>query len=377
MNAQLKYWYWLGALTGIGPKRARMLLDIYGNAYEIYRRTPEELSALEFLTNGMVGLITDPSIRTGIEEKLAAFSERGIDVISVEDARYPELILEIDDPPPVLFMRGAFSAKSGDRRVGIVGTRRPSAYGISMTKKIVSGLAGYGYTIVSGLAAGIDSIAHRAAVESGAKTIAVLGCGVERAYPAGNRRLMEEVLRTGSVYSEYPPGTLPYQQNFPRRNRLISGMSAGVVVVEAGERSGSLITAGFAGEQGRDVFAVPGNATSPMSKGTNALLRDGAFVVTSAEDIVFSLNRYIDPAGADDGEYIKQKKVEFERRLETLSGPELDIVRALSENGPYNVDEIAGYCGIPAGVAGSLIIMMELKGALRRLSDGTYELMTT
>ena len=244
-----------------------------------------------------------------------------------------------------------------------------------MTKKLVSGLAAYGFTIISGLAAGIDAAAHIAAMEEGVKTAAFLGCGVERAYPVGNRKLMGEVIKRGAVYSEYMPGTAPLQWNFPQRNRLISGASAGIVVVEAGERSGALITAGFAGEQGRDVFAVPGNATNPLSKGANALIRDGALVAICAEDIVFAINEYMGhhghtQTGPGPGD---RKRAEMERIMESLSGEEQRVSRLLRDRGPQDIDSIAVQCAITAGEAGAIAVMLEVKGLLRRMSDGAYE----
>ena len=374
MGAGLKYWYWLGALSGAGAKQAKKLLGIYGNAYEVFRAPAAELEKHGFLTPKQLERLASPEARQGIEEKLCALSEIGVAAVSPEDAAYPELIKEIEDPPPVLFMRGAAPYKSSDRPVAVVGTRRPTAYGIAVTKKLVSGLAAYGFTIVSGLAAGIDAVAHRTAVEEGAKTIAFLGCGPEKAYPPGNARLMEDVIGCGAVYSEYPPGTLPFQQNFPQRNRLISGMSVGVIVVEASERSGALITAGFAGEQGRDVFAVPGNVTSPQSRGANALLRDGAMLAASAEDVALTLNRYMDypvQLRLDDAE---SRRAETARQLGVLNGAERGAVRLLGERGPLDVDAIAALSRTPAGEAGALAVMLEIKGLLRRMADGKYEL---
>ena len=395
MNAQLKYWFWLGVLTGVDPKRVKQLINIYGNAYEVYRQPYEELARHDFLSPRQVGQLTAPSIRKGLEDRLYEIIDSGIEIVAFEDDRYPELIREINDPPAVLFMRGgastirsdistmsggAFSHQSGDsmngagRAIAIVGTRRPTPYGLAMTKKLVSGLAAYGFTIVSGLAAGIDAVAHRAAIDEGAKTIAFLGCGVERAYPASNRKLMDEVIKNGAVYSEYLPGTAPFQRNFPQRNRLISGASLGTVVIEAGERSGALITAGFAGDQGRDVFAVPGNATSPLSKGANALIRDGAQVATSAEDIVYALNRYIGPQGQTFVNLNPQdiKRIESERIMESLNAAERRVAKIVMDRGPQNIDAIAEQCAISAGDACALAVMLEIKGLLRRMEDGAY-----
>jgi DNA processing protein len=242
-----------------------------------------------------------------------------------------------------------------------------------MTRKLVAGLAAFGFTIVSGLASGVDAAAHKAAIDSGAKTIAFLGCGVERAYPADNRKLMDEVIKHGAVYSEYMPGTIPHQQNFPQRNRLISGTSLGIIVAEAGERSGALITAGFAGEHGRDVFAVPGNATSPLSRGTNDLIRDGALIAASAEDVIFALNKYMAPDMQGFGCADEVRRMKTERGIEALDGAESNIVKLLRDRGPQDIDAIAAQCALPAGEAGSLAVMLEVRGLLRRMDDGAYE----
>ncbi|MCL2057775.1 MAG: DNA-processing protein DprA [Oscillospiraceae bacterium] len=328
---------------------------------------------LDFMSPRLAGKLADASLRMGIEEQLVSLGERGIDVLAPGDARYPKLIREIGDPPPVLFSRGAAPLKCTDRPIAVVGARRPTAYGLAMTRRLVSGLAGYGFTIVSGLAAGIDAAAHRAAIEMGAKTVAFLGCGVERSYPLSNHRLMEEIILKGAVYSEYLPEALPFQQNFPQRNRLISGASLGVVVVEAGERSGSLITAGFAGEQGRDVFAVPGNATSPLSKGANALLRDGAIFATSAEDIVFALNGYMEAGEGAALASVAGAPPGASWAMGTLGAAELSVASLLKERGPQDIDAIAEQCRMTAGEAGALAILLEIKGLLRRMEDGMYE----
>ena len=373
MNSPLKYWYWFGALTGIDPACLNKLLETYGNAYEVYRQPQEEFLKQDYLNPRSIGRLMDQSLRQGLDERLNELAGQGIDIITIEDARYPGLVAKIADPPPVLFMRGGAPSKPGDRYIAVVGARRPTSYGIATTKRLVEGLAAYGFSIVSGLAAGIDAAAHRAALDAGVKTIAFLGCGVDRVYPAGNRALMGDIIMNGSVYSEYLPGAIPLQQNFPRRNRLISGASLATVVVEAGERSGSLITAGFAGEQGRDVFAVPGNITSPLSKGSNALIRDGAYIATSAEDIVFALNKFMDPTCDNYANISERRRKEAELALESLNGAELALAQLLKNRGPQNIDDIADQCAIPVSEAGAVAILLEIKGILRRMPDGAYE----
>jgi DNA processing protein len=304
LECELKYWFWLGAMTGLSARRAKMLADAFGNPYEVWLQGADALGRLEFMNRQSVAQALNAGARGGIGQAMAAVQARGIDIVPLCDSQYPEYIKAIPDPPLILFRRGRIGARRRNRAVAIVGSRHPTAYGVRVAKTLAGDLAVRGYTIVSGMAMGIDAAAHAEALAAGGSTVAFLGCGVDRAYPASNRRLMGEIARHGEIYSEFMPGALPLQQNFPQRNRLISGMCAGVVVVEAGERSGALITAGFAGEQGRDVFAVPGNINSPLSRGTNALIRDGAIPVTSADDILEALNPFFAQCGddgADDG----------------------------------------------------------------------------
>jgi DNA processing protein len=296
---ELKYWFWLGAMAGLSARRAKMLADAFGNPYEVWIQGAEALGRLEFMNRQSVAQVLNAGVRGGISQAMAAVQARGIDIVPLCDSQYPEYVKAISDPPLILFRRGHIGGRLRDRAVAIVGSRHPTAYGVRVARTLAGDLAARGYTIVSGMAMGIDAAAHAEALAAGGSTVAFLGCGVDRAYPASNRRLMDEIVGHGEVYSEFMPGALPMQQNFPQRNRLISGMCAGVVVVEAGERSGALITAGFAGEQGRDVFAVPGNINSPLSRGTNALIRDGAIPVTSADDILEALNPFF--AGCADG----------------------------------------------------------------------------
>ncbi|MDR3121691.1 MAG: DNA-processing protein DprA [Clostridiales bacterium] len=382
--ADVKYWLWLGTLAGVSARTAKALTDLFGNPYEVWRQPTGVFARLGFLSRQAVAQLTDPAARAGLDERVAALRARGIEIVTPEDARYPEHIRQIADPPTVLFMRGERPAAPGERAVAVVGARHPSAYGLAVTKKLVSGLVAYGFTIASGLAMGIDAAAHAEAIASGGKTIAFLGCGVEQAYPASNRRLMEEVLRRGAVYSEYPPGTPPLSYHFPQRNRLVSGMSLGVLVVEAGEKSGALITAGLAGEQGRDVFAAPGNITSPLSRGTNALLRDGAGLVTSAEDVVFALNPYFDggpwtgpppsaTAAASAKALTAARAAGLTERIEALDGPERDLARLLRDRGPLDHDALAALGGLGAREVGAAVIKLELKGLIRRTPNGLCE----
>jgi len=212
-----------------------------------------------------------------------------ISIITWEDANYPKLLKEVDQPPPLLYCRGTVTSDD-DWAVAIVGTRRMSTYGRQVTQDLATILAAKKITVVSGLARGVDAIAHQSAMDGNGRTIAVLGCGVDVIYPAENRKIAERIIEQGALVSEYPLGTMPESYNFPPRNRIISGLSQATVVVEAGETSGALITASFAANQGREVFAVPGNILSPQSKGCNRLIRDGARPMLNPTDVLDILN---------------------------------------------------------------------------------------
>ena len=291
------------------------------------------------------------------ERQLEELRRRGIRILHVEHREYPRLLTEASGRPTVLYIRGRL-APADDRSVGIVGTRRSTSYGKSVTERISEELAAAGVTVVSGLARGIDAVAHHVALESGGRTVAVLGSGVDVIYPAEHRRLVERILENGAVISEQPPGAKPDAPNFPARNRIISGMSLGVVVIEAPARSGALITANFAADQGRDVFVVPGNVGNATSAGTNQLLRDGARIVRDGADILEDLGIGASPPA--------------QLSLQLPASPEEALVLRCLDGEPLHIDEIADAANLSSREVAEILLMMELKGMARNCGAQYY-----
>jgi DNA processing protein len=281
------HWLALRMAAGLGTRKAGQLVEIFRTPQAIFRASRSELQAA-----GLPASIAQ-SITSGcaFEEAVAQQQKMmaaGVNLVPLTDSRYPPRLKDIYDPPPILFGRGRLELLE-TLMIGVVGTRRPTPYGIAAAQRLSRDLAGAGLTIASGMARGIDTAAHKAALEAGGDTIAVFGCGVDEIYPAENRKLAEQIADKGLLISEFPMGTPAYPQNFPVRNRIIAGISAGVLVVEGGEYSGSAITAKLAVDQGREVFAVPGNITSKMSWGPNLLIKQGAKLVQEWNDVVTEL----------------------------------------------------------------------------------------
>src|SRR6266849_1083120 len=273
--------------TGIGPVRFSRLLEICGGARQAWQATDLELAAAG-LERRTADSLRRLRAQTTPENVATRLKKLGIRALTLLDDEYPALLKQVADPPPVLFVRGMLTPEDG-RSVALVGTRRATSYGHLVAQRLARDLAAAGLTVVSGLAKGIDTQAHRAALDAGGRTLAVLGNGLDQVYPPENGGLARQIVDAGALVSEFAPGVPPDAVNFPRRNRVISGLSIATVIVEAGERSGALITADFALEQGREVMVVPGNINSPMSLGSNELLKQGATPVTSAQDILDAL----------------------------------------------------------------------------------------
>jgi DNA processing protein len=281
------YWLALTLVPGLGPRKSGQLLERFRTPQAVFRASRSELEAA-----GVPGSVAQ-SIASGCSfDDAANQQEKALQceavVLPIQDARYPPRLRDIFDPPVVLFGRGRVELLES-LMLGVVGTRRPTPYGLAVTERLAADLARAGLTIVSGMARGIDASAHKGALSADGNTIAVFGCGVDQVYPAENRRLADELARKGLLLSEFPLGTPAYPQNFPIRNRIVSGMSAGVLIVEGAQYSGSAITARLAMDQGREVFAVPGNITSKMSWGPNLLIKQGAKLVQDWNDVVIEL----------------------------------------------------------------------------------------
>jgi DNA processing protein len=352
-----RYWIAFNLVRGIGAVRLQGLIDHFGDAASAWRGEPEELRAAGLgskIVDRLVELRSSLDVE-GLWERVAA---QGIGVITVQDETYPQRLKEIDQPPPVLYARGGLLPED-DFAVAIVGTRRVTPYGRQVTEELAAFLAGNGLTIVSGLARGVDAIAHTAALRAGGRTVAVLGSGVDRIYPPENRVLAGQIIEHGAVLSDYPIGTAPEATNFPPRNRIISGLSLAVVVIEAGETSGALITAGFAAEQGREVFAVPGSILAPQSKGTNKLIQSGALPLLSPQDLLQALN--LTRVGAQKSARQVLPADEVEKQLLQVLGGE-----------PLHVDELRSQTGLPVEKVSAALVMMELKGMVRQVGAMHY-----
>ncbi len=351
------YWVGLNLVKGIGSVRFKALVEAFGSPEAAWNTTPEAWREI-----GLSQKITESFQRVRKGVSLDQISERlqalGVEVLTWEDNGYPRHLKEIDQPPPVLYVRGTLLPED-DWAVAIVGTRRVTAYGRQVADDMATVLAHSGVTIVSGLARGIDSIGHQSAINAGGRTLAVLGNGVDMVYPPENRRLASQIIDHGALVSDYPLGTQPDGINFPPRNRIISGLSLAVIIVEAGLTSGALITATFAAEQGRDVFAVPGNINAPQSQGTNRLIRDGAQPLLSPQDVLEALNL---------------TKVNEHRavRVALPADPvEARLFKLLSQE-PMHVDEIRAQAEMPIETVSATLAMMELKGMVRQVGGMNY-----
>jgi DNA processing protein len=336
------------------------LLDFFGNIEAAWHANGRQMQQIGIDRRTIEGFLNTRDT-LDLDAELARLEEKGIWLMVWDSPRYPRYLREVPNPPPLLFCQGELR-ESDQWAVAVVGTRRLTAYGKQVTHELVSGLVRSNVTIISGLAKGIDSVAHQVAVEMGGRTIAVLGSGLDNIYPAQNRRLADRILDGhGAIISEYALGVRPEAKNFPPRNRIISGLSLGVIVIEAGSRSGALITANFALEQNREVFAVPGNINSPASKGTNRLIQQGAKPVLDVEDILEELNLTM---------VLEQVAVQ---RVVPDSAEEALLLNHLSHQ-PVHVDFLSRECGLPSAMVSSTLTLMELKGMVQQVGGMNYVL---
>lgn len=356
----LKYWVGFSLVPGIGRIRISQLIDRFGSLEDAWKASENELRLAVSDSRSIDTLLLLRS-KLSLEAEMEKLERRKVEAIPCEDPCYPSRLKEIHDYPPVLYVRGSLPPE-GHPCVAIVGTRRPTVYGRQVAEEMTADLARNGTTIVSGLARGIDSIAHRSALECGGKTIAVLASGLDIVYPAENLKLAQRIMESGALVSEYPLGVRPRPENFPLRNRIMSGLSLGVLVVEAGERSGALITAFQALEQNREVFAIPGSILSPTSKGTNRLIQEGAKLVCQCADILEELNLSM----------VAPKQLEI-KELPPASEAESAIVRQLSPE-PSHIDEICRRSGLAMPQVSSTLAMLELKGVAKQIGNMNYVL---
>lgn len=354
-----KYWVGFNIVPGIGPIRFKALLAHFGDAERAWHASDAELRAAGLDKRSIQNLVkTRASL--SLEKELEKVARAGARLLTWDDPTYPPHLRHIYDPPFLVYVKGEL-LEADEWSVAIVGTRRASVYGKEVTKQLARDLARNKVTVVSGLASGIDTEAHRIALEGGGRTIAVLGNGLDIVYPRQNAALSKRIVAAGALISEFPLGTQPEGRNFPRRNRIISGMTLGTVVTEAGPASGALITARYALEQGRDVFAVPGNILARQSQGTNELIRDGATPVLSVEDILQGLNL---------GMISQHQEV---RAIVPENETESALLTFLSAH-PVHIDEIVRQSGLPTALVSSTLAMMELKGMVRQVEGTNYVL---
>jgi DNA processing protein len=357
-DLERKYWIAFSRVPRVGRVRFSQLEDHFGSLAAAWYAPVGELRS--------AGL--DPSAaraclaaRQHVEPdaELELLQRHGVEAITWHDTAYPRQLLEVFDRPPVLFVRGKLTA-ADQWSVAVVGTRRVSVYGRQAAEEISRGLAASRVTVVSGLARGVDAIAHRAAIEAGGRTIAVLACGLDMVYPPEHKRLAEQIIEQGAIISDYAIGTQPRSEFFPRRNRILSGISLGVLVVEGDLKSGALITARQALEQNREVFAVPGSIYSPNSRGTNKLIQDGEAKLTlEVQDILAELNLSMAAQQIEMTELIPPDETESVL-LDVLSGD------------PQHVDDVRRECGLPIATVMSALAMLELKGLVRQVGRMNY-----
>jgi DNA processing protein len=360
---ELAYWVAFSRILGIGPIRFKLLLDYFHeDVAAAWKAGSKELAHAGLDARTIDGFLKQRATINPHQE-LEKLERLRISVITLKDKDYPQLLTEIINAPPVLYIAGTFKKEDDRFALGVVGTRKVSSYGRQVTEQFARELAEGRVTVVSGLAHGIDTIAHTATLDAGGRTIAVLASGLDTIYPADNLGLARRIVASGqgALITEFPLGVKPDSRNFPARNRIISGLSLGILVTEAPKQSGALITANFALEQGRDVFAVPNSIYSPGSVGVNKLIQDGAHLVTNVQDILMALNLFMVP-----------QQVEMQAALPDNS--EERTLLALLSHDPLHIDEIIRKSGLPTTTVSSTLMTMELKGMIRQFGGMQYML---
>ena len=356
---EVKYWIGFSLIPGIGRIKLSLLEAYFGDLGRAWHASVDELMSAG-LDAKLAKTMTTLRSQISLDTELEKLERHKVKVITGDDPSYPRRLKEIYDYPPLLYVRGTLIPED-EWAIAVVGTRRASIYGRQVTEEIVADLVRNKITIISGLAKGIDSIAHRTALEAGGRTIAVAGCGLDMVYPSDHVALARQIIEQGALISEFPLGTRPKAEHFPQRNRIISGMSLGVLVVEAGEKSGAMITAHWALEQNRDVFAVPGSVFSPASKGTNRLIQEGAKLVRNYTDILEELNLAMMP-----------QQLEMKELVPTTD-TESQLLGCLSKEATH-IDDICRHSGLPIAAVSSTLTMLELKGLAKQVGGMSYVL---
>ena len=385
----------LNMIQGVGLKTVQVLRDVFGSAERALQATPDELSKIDQFSPAMCDLLRRKPVQYPIERELELIQEYGCQVLTLYDAAYPSQLKEIDTSPLLLYIRGELTPENA-LSISLVGSRDAKDYGRKVSYRLSYQLAQRGLTVVSGLARGIDASAHRGALEAGGKTIAVMGSGLSFVYPATNRDLAEKITESGALISEFPMETKPKPNNFPRRNRIISGLTLGTVVVEASNRSGALITARLAGEQGREVFAVPGEIFSELSTGTHRLINNGAKLINTVDDLLNELPPYalsqiqseapvgstpdIETESSSQAPVVEkrtskraatQSPTEVQQPIQSAPPPGLTpderTVFDAIEVPSSHIDTIVRTTKLPISQVSSVLLMLELKGVVQQL----------
>ena len=371
----MRDWISLNMTPQVGPRAATKLLERFGSAESVFHATRGELSSLRLRAES-VDSILKREFHDKAQAEFEKVKEIGGDVLVLDDGSYPELLREIDDPPITLYVKGDWQACFEQPCVAVVGSRKCSTYGENASEMLSRDLAANGVCVVSGLARGIDTAAHRGAIAGKGRTIAVLGTGIGQVYPKENAKLVDEILANGgAVVSQFPLNTPPIPENFPYRNRIISGLSLGVLIIEASERSGSLITARLAMEQNREVLAVPGNITSKNSFGTNYLIKSGAALVQQWQDVVSALPSEISaqilPPKVDEAE-TQSKSKRQESIPADLNENERKIYKILSPDEPVHIDFLLETSQLSNGDLASAILSLEMRDLIREMAGKRY-----
>ena len=354
---ETKYWVGFSLIPGIGRARISKLASYFSSMEQAWHANAAELEAAGLDAKSVQSVLSNRS-KLSLNDEMSRLERYKAQAITIDDEAYPSMLKEIYDPPPLLYIRGSL-APQDEWSLSIVGTRYPTYYGREVTEQIAGALAGNCITIVSGLAKGIDSIAHRAALDTAGRTIAVLGCGLDIVYPSQHANLAREIMEQGALVSEYPLGTPPKRENFPLRNRIMSGLSLGVLVVEGKKDSGARITVERALEQNREVFAVPGSVLSPTSWLPNQLIQEGAKLVRNAEDIMEELNLTMAVQHAEAQALIPATDLE-------------SVILHYITAEPTHIDEVRRQCALPIATISSTLAMMELKGMVRQVGGMNY-----
>jgi len=355
--ADLKYWLALSRIPGLGRVRYSLLENHFPSMEEAWRASASELKAAG-LDGKLASRIVSERANVDPDAEMERLAKLNVTALTWYDDAYPARLKEIYDRPPVLYVRGRLSGLD-EWCLAVVGTRRPTAYGRQVAEELSTELARNGICVVSGLARGIDAIAHRAALDATGRTVAVLACGLDMVYPREHAALAREIMEGGALISDYALGTQPRGDYFPRRNRIMSGISMGVLIIEGDLKSGAMITARLALEQDREVFAVPGSIFSPQSRGTNSLIQQGAKLVSSVEDVLEELNLKSVP-----------QQIEMREIIETTD-TETALLRHITRE-PAHVDEVCRESGLPVATVSSVLAMLELKGLVRQMGPMSY-----